>query len=197
MTRNFGLVGVAPSADIYPVKVLDDFGQGVVSDVEKGIEWCIKNNIDVINMSFAVPEDDPLLKNSINNALDHGIIIIASASNSSDENVGYPASYPGVISVSSVDIKYSKYIKSSNGKIDFSAPGVHIVTTSKDNGYEIVDGNSIAAPHITGLVALLLEYDRELSLSDIYSMLKSMSVELGIPGKDKVFGEGFVRLTHK
>lgn len=191
--NSFGIVGVAPEAEIYPVKVLDAYGEGEIANIAKGIDWCIKNDIQVINMSFSIPNDDEELKKSITKAIKHGIIIVASSYNSSGLEAGFPASYDGVISVTSVDSSYKPLDSNALGKIDFSAPGKVIYTTTLAGGYTEIEGNSFATPYITGICALLLESG--VKSKDIYSTLKLMSVDIGDIGRDRTFGEGFVKLN--
>ncbi|MCX8130551.1 MAG: S8 family peptidase [Clostridia bacterium] len=200
--NEFGIVGIAPDVELYPIKVLDNFGEGEISAIANGVEWCIKNKIQIINMSFAIPKDTPLLRNTITKAVDAGIIVVASANNSYCGEAGYPASYIKVISVTAVDNRFRICKTAPRGKIDFSAPGVGIVSTSSNGGYEELLGTSLAAPHITGLIALILQDPQKFGLSennvnlpdDIYNILKSLSKDLGEKGKDRIFGEGFVAL---
>lgn len=189
--NNIGVTGIAPDAEVYPIKVLDKFGEGNVSDVIRGVDWCIENGIQVINMSFALKENDVELRNSIQRALDAGIIIISSAANTAGGEPGYPASYEGVISVTSVDKKGKIETTSPKGKIDFSAPGVDIISTKVNGGYGIVSGTSFAAPHITGVVALLLDKNRDMTNVDVKLKLKLLSQSLGDPS---IYGEGIVIL---
>lgn len=193
--NNFGIVGIAPDANIYPVKVLNNAGEGDISNIVRGIEWCIFHNIDIINMSFAITSDKLELRKAIQKALDANIIIVASGMNSFGNDVGFPAKYPGVISVTSIDKKYRLSETSPRGKIDFSAPGVDILSTSNENGYKIFSGTSLAAPHITGIIALLLQNDPNLK-REIYTELTKYLKDLGSKGKDNLFGEGILILKN-
>jgi subtilisin family serine protease len=203
--NSIGIVGVAPDVELYPVKVLDKYGEGDISAIASGVDWCIKNKIQIINMSFAIDEDKPLLCSSIKKAIDAGIIVVASASNTYGGDAGYPASYDNVISVTAVDEDFKIGKTAPRGKIDFSAPGVSIVSTSSDGDYEEFSGTSLAAPHITGLIALMLQdpqnfelpKDKGYAYKDIYKVLKGLSKDLGQKGKDSTFGEGFVSLINK
>ncbi|RCX08301.1 subtilase family protein [Anaerobacterium chartisolvens] len=200
--NEIGIVGVSPDVELYPVKVLDKYGEGDIADIVKGIDWCIENKIQIINMSFAIPDNKPFLEIAIKKALDEGIIIVASASNTYGGEVGYPASYDKVISVTAVDEKYKIARNAPRGKIDFCAPGVNVVSTSSNGGYEVYSGTSMAAPHVTGLIALILQNpskfglpnSRNVSHGEIYSILKELSKDLGDKGKDSTYGEGFISL---
>jgi subtilisin family serine protease len=195
--NKFGIIGIAPDAEIYPVKVLDKYGQGSIKDVLSGIDWCISNKIQVINMSFSILNDNPLLYSSVMKAINAGIIVVASADNSCGGKVGYPASYKGVISVTAVNSKYKIDETDPRGKIDFCAPGINIISTNNKDSYELCKGTSFAAPHISGVISLILQHPEKFGLkkrsiysnSDIYNALCSMTKHLG---KNSVFGEGFV-----
>lgn len=198
--NTFGIVGVAPEAELYPVKVLDSYGEGEILDVVNGIDWCIKNKIQIINMSFAIENDNDLLRSCVKRAIDAGIIVVASALNSYKGNAGFPASYDKVISVTAVDERLKICKTAPKGKVDFPAPGVDVLSVSDDKGYEKFTGTSIAAPHITGVIALISQDPKKFGLfgskteiqNDVYKLLKYLSKDLGQTGKDKVYGEGFV-----
>ncbi|MFB6367749.1 S8 family peptidase [Paenibacillus elgii] len=189
--NDIGIVGIAPDANLYPVKVLDSNGTGHIPAIIKGIEWCIENNIDIINMSFGIAKDNTELRDSIRAALDANIIIVASSMNTYGREAGYPASYEGVISVASIDSNFQPGESSPIGKIDFSAPGVDVISTSMNNDYELYSGTSLAAPHISGFIALLLQKDPE-SRANIKKELMKLTIDLGRPGNDEVFGNGLV-----
>ncbi|PAE18217.1 hypothetical protein CHH80_22885 [Bacillus sp. 7504-2] len=191
--NSMGIIGVAPNANVYPVKVLDEFGEGTITDVVNGIEWCIQNGIDIINMSFAISYDDENLKDAIIKALKQEIIIVASASNGNEMQVGYPASYEGVISVAAVDRHLKVYKESSKGTVDFFAPGVDIWSTSKNNSYVSSSGNSNAAPFITGVIGNLLGNGAK--PEDIYSILGNNIVD-NVSSKGLITGKGFVKLNN-
>lgn len=128
-----GIVGVAPNVSLYAVKVLDAYGLGYLSDVTEAIEWCINNEIDIINLSFDTKQDMPILRDSITRAIDAGIIVVSVAGNTYGGNTTYPATYDGVISVSAFDKNFNVAEFSATGKIDFCAPGVEILSTYLNN----------------------------------------------------------------
>ncbi|AIQ71632.1 S8 family peptidase [Paenibacillus graminis] len=192
--NSIGFQGIAPEAEIYPVKVLDRLGRGSLEDINRGIDWCIRHNIDIINMSFSIPEDKELLHKSIQKATNNGIIVVAAVTNSYGGAVGYPASYEGVISVTSVDRKLDSGETASIGKIDFSAPGEDIISTSKNGKFEYVSGTSISAPYVTGLIALLMQ-QYHLPSNNIVKTLKKYAEDLGVDGKDDIYGWGFLTTT--
>ena len=192
VNNNKGIVGVSPDVNIYPVKVLDETGTGTISDVADGIEWCIKNKIQIINMSFGISEDMPLLHDSIIKAQNAGIIIVAASGNQGGEQVDYPAAYNEVISVSAIDEKDSIADFCPKGKVDFCAPGVDVYSTYPNSSYEYLSGTSMSTPFITGTIALILENHPKYTTKDVINKLTSTSNDLGAPGKDNIYGAGLV-----
>lgn len=186
-----GVVGVAPNTWLYSVKVLDSYGEGYISDVVEGIEWCIRHKIKVINMSFGIGEDMPILKDSIIEATQHGIIVVAAAGNNyGSYTIDYPAAYQEVISVSGTDNIDFIGDFSPRGKIDFVAPGVDIYSTYLNNDYSSLEGTSMATPHITGIIVLIISSKGASDLDSIKNKLISYCVDLGDQGYDDCFGFG-------
>ncbi|WP_431793331.1 S8 family peptidase [Bacillus altitudinis] len=197
--NSFGLVGIAPETEIYSVKVLNDKGKGSIDKLVTAIEWCIDNNIHVINLSFGLSKDKSILRNVIDKAVNRGIIVIAAAGNNYGGPADYPAAYKKVISINAVDRNNQLAVFSSKGKIDFSAPGVDIPILSINNGYETESGTSLAAAHVTGIVSLILQNKDKFGINskdNIYYQVKhrlsELSIDLGEEGKDETYGEGLI-----
>ena len=158
--NSFGVVGVAPEARLYILKILDRRGQGYLSDLIEALDWAIANEIEVINMSLGTDSDVASLHEAIQRVEAAGIIQVAAAGNSGPEaeTVFYPAKYPQVIAVSVTDSDDEVPSWSSRGsEIDLAAPGVSIYSTYRGGGYKTLSGSSASAPHVTGAVALRLE----------------------------------------
>ncbi|MCJ7679346.1 MAG: S8 family peptidase [Candidatus Aminicenantes bacterium] len=151
-----GVVGTAPRAEINMVKVLYDDGIGFLSDLIEGIAWCIKNDMDIINLSLGCNEDHELLHYAIKKAHQAGITIVAAAGNVPGK-VLYPARYPETIAVSAVNQSDQFAPFSGSGtSIDVAAPGVDIASTFTGNSYAVMSGTSISTAYVTGVVALIL-----------------------------------------
>ena len=208
MDNNFGVVGVAPEAYLFGVKVLDSAGSGQLTDIIAGIDWCVQNGMDVISMSFAGTSDMMSLEQAINNAYAAGLVIVAAAGNGGDgdpntDDVAYPAKYYGAIAVAATAPDDSSPTFSAEGPdVELAAPGVAINSTSLDGGYEVHDGTSGACPHVTGTAALLLsmsippELDSNLSGDwepiEVRLHLRNTADDLGASGFDYHFGYGLV-----
>jgi subtilisin family serine protease len=153
------IAGAAPLAKLYAVKALDAFGNGFVSDIIEGIEWCIQHRMHVINMSLGLNQHSSALQQSIRKAYRKGIVIVASAGNNGSMSGGIdePAKYPEVIAVASSNIRNQISNFSSRGKgIDITAPGENIRSLRVGKGTVIESGTSFSSPHAAGSTALLL-----------------------------------------
>lgn len=145
--NEIGVIGVAHEAELYAIKALDSYGDGYVSNIIEGIEWCIENNIDIINMSFGMGNDSVLLHEAVHKASSTGIVMVAAAGNNYGGNCEFPAAYDEVISVGSLNIDGDVADHSALNGVDVWAPGVGIISTYIDSEYTKIDGTSMATPH--------------------------------------------------
>jgi len=180
VNNEIGVVGVAPDAKLYAVKAFDRKGNGFLSDIIAGIGWSITNGMQVINMSFGADSDVQSLHDAITAAYDAGITMVAAAGNNGSY-VLYPAKYTETIAVSATaegDILAS--FSSVGPEIDLAAPGVAILSTWKGGGYNTIDGTSMAAPHVTGTVALVLEDNLSQTPNEVKNILLTTADDLGL-----------------
>ncbi|OCA89149.1 hypothetical protein A8F95_05380 [Bacillus wudalianchiensis] len=207
--NSIGVVGVAPDAQIYAVKVLNKLGSGTTSTMMAGIEWAIKNKMDIINISITSPYEDSNLRKMIQRAYESGIIVVAAAGNEGPPEPGevssvqYPAKFPEVIAVSSVDVNKKHDPLASIGKeVEFVAPGENIYSTyptalttmTKEKGYEMLSGTSMASPYVVGLAALYKEKYPAMTNKQIRTLLQKNAIDLGVKGRDNYYGFGFVQV---
>jgi subtilisin family serine protease len=162
---------VAPGAQIMPVRVLDADGRGELHRVIEGIYYAIESGADVINMSFGLlaKNESDALDDVLKYAKDEGVLVVASAGNTGDDDKRYPASDKYVISVAAAD-EGGQLIApfSSRGDwVDVAAPGVQIVSSVPDDSYAMWGGSSMAAPIVAGQVALLRELYPDEKVKDI------------------------------
>jgi len=195
--NEIGVIGVAPDAWLYGVKVLNKQGTGYVSDVILGIEWAIANNMSVINMSLGTTSDVQALHDACDKAYASGIVLVAAAGNSGDTNpdddVLYPARYSSVIAVAATDSSDVRASWSSDGpEVELAAPGVSIYSTYKGGGFATLSGTSMAAPHVTGTVALILALNPTLSPDEVRKILQKTAHDLLPSGRDNFTGYGLV-----
>ncbi|OGR08163.1 MAG: hypothetical protein A2511_01180 [Deltaproteobacteria bacterium RIFOXYD12_FULL_50_9] len=198
--NTIGVVGVAPRASLYAVKVLDRNGSGYTSDVIAGIEWSVTQGMDVISMSLGSNSDVQALREACALAYDAGLVLVAAAGNDGDgdlatDNVDYPGAYDSVIAVAATDSLDLHPSWSSDGStVEISAPGAQIRSTYKGSTYATGDGTSAACPHVSGSVALLLGLDPALSPYDVRTRLVNTATDLGEADWDPFFGAGLLNL---
>ena len=186
--NTIGVVGVAPGANLWAVKVLSNNGSGYVSDIIQGLEWCVYNGIEVASMSFGGGYSESL-KNACDEAYAAGVLLIAAAGNEYGGDVIYPAAHSSVIAVSATDDSDNIADFSSVGlEVELAAPGVSIYSTYKNGGYAWGSGTSMACPHVTGAAALVLAGGQ----GDVRTRLQETAKDLGAFGKDNLYGYGRV-----
>lgn len=196
-----GVVGVAPEANVFAVKVLDGGGFGTADWIIAGIEWAVANGAEIINMSFTGP-DSQALRDACDAARHAGVLLVAAGGNSftGGQPVQYPAAYDSVIAVTATDsFDMPGYFAPAGDKVELAAPGVDIYSTVAGGGYATISGTSQAAPHVTGAAALYLRFNtRDLNNDglvdgeDVRLLLQDTAVDLGVAGKDPIFGYGLV-----
>ncbi len=180
--NGIGIEGIASEADIYSVKVLDKENMAPVSAVVKAIQWCIDNEIDIINMSFGMDTDSVVLHEIIEKAHDKGILMIAAAGNNT-ESVQYPAAYPQVVAVGSVGEDLEKSDFSENVQTDVVAPGERAQTIGFVGSYSKASGTSIATAHVTGVAAAVKSARRSLSANELRRVLVESAIQLSCGSK--------------
>jgi len=192
LDNGIGVVGVAPEAALYAVKVLDMYGSGYLSDVNYGIEWCITYGMQVISMSFGSASDSISLHQECDKAYNSGIVLVAAAGNSGpgENTIAYPAKYSSVIAVGATDSNDVVASFSSRGpELSVVAPGVNIYSTYKGSTYKTLSGTSMACPHVTGTVALILRKAAH-TPAEVRGILQKTAVDLGPTGWDSAYGYG-------
>jgi len=200
--NDIGVVGVAPEANLYAVKVLDSTGSGWVSDIIAGIEWAVNNDMDIISMSLGTNTYSASLETACNNAYAAGLLLVAAAGNDGNalgigDTVDYPARFNSVIAVAATNIDderavWGLFTASSTGSaVELAAPGDNIYSTYP-GGYAALSGTSMACPHVSGTAALIWSTEPELTNEEVRARLNSTADDLGKPGRDKLYGHGLV-----
>jgi hypothetical protein len=177
------VLGVAPRVGVLAVRAFDPrthSGEGTTFSIIKGIEWAAENGARVINMSFAGPAD-PRLADVLDRAAKRGIVLIAAAGNAGPNSPPlFPAADKNVIAVTATDMEDRVYTGANRGNhIAVAAPGVDILVPAPDGAYQFTTGTSVAAAHVSGVVALLLERNPKLTPADIRRILTRTAKSLG------------------
>ena len=162
--NDMGISGVAPNAQIFPLRVLDGQGIGTYSEVAAAIVKAADEGAQIINLSVGGVNPSTLLQNAVDYAVERGALVIAAAGNTSG-SVLYPAAYSSVVAVGSIDSDLQMSSFSSRGpEIDLLAPGRDILVTSIGGDYVLSSGSSFAAPHVAGVAALEMALGRSLTI---------------------------------
>jgi hypothetical protein len=184
------VIGVAPKASLYAVKVLGSNGRGWTSDVIAGIQWSRDNGMQVISMSLAGGYSESM-ETACSEADGAGIVVVAAAGNSGpgDNTVKYPAKYESVIAVSATDGTGAIASFSSRGpEVELAAPGVSIYSTYRGGGYATMHGTSMACPHVAGTAALVIASE-SLSNDEVRLRLQQTADDLG---RNTGYGHGLI-----
>ncbi len=169
-----GIAGLAWSASIMSLKMLSADSGGLVSDEIAAIDYAIENGAQIINASFGGPSFSQSEYNAIKRAQDAGLLFVAAAGNGgldNDSTPVYPASHDldNIISVAATDRSDNLLSLSNYGQhsVDVAAPGLSIYSTSVGNTYRYGTGTSMAAPHVSGLAALIWSENFDLTCSQV------------------------------
>lgn len=214
--------GVAPDAKFVNVKVFSGPNQTTSDLVLKGLDWTLDNaerlkiRVAVMSLGGRPSDGTDALSRGVNVAVDKGLVIVAASGNAGPaaKSVTSPGAAERAITVGAVDKQKRVASFSSRGptldgrvKPDLAAPGVNIVSTvppvstggvnnilqgGRTSYYGPLSGTSMAAPHVAGVVALMLQANPTLSPQDIKRMLLVTAQEIGKPGIDNETGYGFV-----
>lgn len=173
-----GIVGVAPGAELYALRACWSLRPGTSEaacnsfTLALAVNEAIRLGVRIINLSLAGP-DDPLVARLLRAALDRGIFIVAADLGPGDPANPFPADLPGVIAVHPEGTAAGPHSRTADR---ISAPGHNILTTLPHATYDFMSGSSVAAPHVAGLLALMLEVKPELDLGEALRSLKSRAL---------------------
>ncbi|MFC4546362.1 S8 family peptidase [Paenactinomyces guangxiensis] len=175
-----GIVGVAPRVYIYGVKAFNRKGSANLSDLLSAINWCIENKMQIVNMSFGMEKMSESMRQAIQIAHRKGIVMVAASGNQGfASKIDYPARYPETIAVTSISKNGHLSQFSNMGKgVDIAAPGDKIPSAWLNHSKREMSGTSMAVPHVTGTIALLLYLNRSLNPEQIRYILMQSSTKL-------------------
>lgn len=210
--------GVAPRASLIGAKVLDSTGSGADSDVAAAVQWCHgREDVHVLSLSLGSPPTDGTdgVSLAVDAAVDGGDVVVVAAGNSGDapRTVSAPGVAAGAITVGAVadHSAPSGTARRDNGiwlagfssrgptlsgdtKPDIAAPGVSVTAADAGtaSGYVTYSGTSMAAPYVSGAVALALDGKPTASPEEVKTALMSSAVDVGPVGTDRDWGAGLI-----
>ena len=188
------LMGSAPAARILAIRAFGVAASGAASTsfvILKGLDYAAAHGAQIVNMSFAGPEDG-LIERGIAAAAARGILMVAAAGNGGPKSPPlYPAANPNVMAVSATDAQDRLFAASNRGShIAIAAPGVDIFLPAPNEKYQMTSGTSFSAAYVSGLAALMLERNPVLKPDQVRAILVKTARDLGSPGRDDLFGAG-------
>jgi len=172
--NGIGIAGVCWKVSLMAVKTFDESGGGTLAQVIQGIHYATANRAHIINASWGLPTRSRALEDAVRHARQHGVVFIAAAGNEGTETPFYPASMPEVLAIGATDRKDARATFSRAGaNVDLAAPGDSILSTTPNNRFDILGGTSMAAPHVSGIAALVLSLHPEFTASQVETILKN------------------------
>lgn len=186
--------GMNSNIEFFIAKVLDEYSNGTEEDVISAIEWSIKQDVDIINMSISSYKKSSDLKDVIDKAIREGIIIVAPVGNEFDlkKGISYPAKYSNVLAIGSVnsELKHADF-SNIGSELDFVTKGEDIEVITMYGLKEKNSGTSLSAAQVTGIISNILRYDSDLTFEEIYRILEKRS----IPKENKnIYGHGILEI---
>ena len=193
-----GLKGVAPDAEIYAVKIIDDQGNMNLDRAIKGVQWAIDNDIQIISISWCIDDRNHALKQILDLAYSKDILLIAAAGNYGEirTGVGCPADYDATIAVSAVKENKLRLEQACAGsQIELTGPGENVRVIWRDNKLYTCTGTSFATAYVTGTFALVWAKNSTLTNTEVRAILCQTATDLqpadGVD-RDIYFGYGLV-----
>lgn len=190
--NNFGVTGIAYNAKIMPVQVLnDEEGSGSNSAIAKGIRYAVDNGANVINLSLGGSANSDV-QSAIQYAASKGAIVVSAAGNEGESAPGYPARYADKLGLAVGAVSYNRTLAADFSNLAGTTPlayvtapgayltleddgylGIGIYSTLPGNKYGVKDGTSMAAPHVAGVVALMLSAKKGLTNAQVRQIVTS------------------------
>jgi minor extracellular protease Epr len=188
--------GMSPASNLYNgvVFATDEFGRefSTTASIVRAINWLAENNVRLINMSLAGP-DNAILRRAIGSACARGITLVTAAGNAGPASPPlFPAAYDCTIAVTAVDNDGAPYHRANRGKhIDYALPGINIRHAAEEGTFRESSGTSFAAALLSGLISTRLPTTLG-QVSEVKVRLNALATDLGQPGHDPVYGQGAI-----
>ena len=176
--NHIGIFGIAPEAKLLALKACQQRSEGSEKaecsswSLARAVDYAIRSDAQVINLSLTGPRD-ALLERLIAKAVDDGIVVVAAVRNDA-QGPGFPASMQSVIAVLDSDAQGQVQVAVKASSITMlAAPGEEILSTAPVDSYDFFSGSSLAAAHVSGVSALVLELFPSLSPAELRALLRS------------------------
>lgn len=193
-----GRSGVAPACELVIARVFPSEGVATVDMIAEGILWCVEQGCRVVNLSLSVSGDAKAIRDACEVAEAAGVFVVAAVGNFGYRHeVQWPAAYPTVMGVGSVDSDGvpSKF-SAAGPECDVVAPGEKVISSYLNNTFNALDGTSMATPFVAGAAALILAERPETSPVELRVALQAGAVDIYDPGRDERTGSGWLNASN-
>lgn len=206
--NRIGITGVCWRCTILPVKAFDRHGRSTSVNTARAIRYAADQGARIINLSFGIYVKDRLEEAAIKYAYAKGCCLVAATGNDGVSTPGYPAAFKEVIAVGATNVDDSVCIFSNRGEyVDVVAPGASVLSTTplqqvpiNEDGvprmYGAMDGTSMAAPHVAGVIGLMLSKLPELQPNQVRQSIRDSADKLGATPFDPHYGYGRINLAN-
>jgi minor extracellular protease Epr len=189
--NSYGVLGIAPDAEIHVYKALDGTS-GSIKGVIDALKTAIDDKMDIINMSLGTPSQVSGLEKLCKKAQQQGIIVVVASGNSGLQENYFPAAYDSCISVGATDENMKvAYFTTYGQELDIVAPGAEILSTYLNGSYAVLSGTSMAAPFVSGCIALM----KQSGIAVTYSSIIESVIDIERPNFDIKSGYGIINPT--
>jgi len=195
----YGVAGVVWHCRIMPLRAgfATRSGAGVleVEDISSATIYAAMNGAHVMNMSFGSNWPSPTQYLALRYAVAKGVVPVAAAGNAAVDETHFPAAYPEVIAVIATDHDdHRSYFSNFGHWCDLAAPGSRILSTLPRDRFQAASGTSMAAPHVSGGIAMLRSHEPAFTPRDVQAVLLQSADDLGPPGFDAAYAFGRMNL---
>jgi subtilisin family serine protease len=180
--NGYGTIGVAYNAKIMPIRVLDENGSGSYNNIARGIVYAADNGADVINLSLGGSYSSTI-EQAIKYATQKGAVVVMAAGNEGAYKPTNPAALATNYGIAVGAIDYDRYVADfsnwagDNSNLNYVvAPGVDIYSTVPGNKYEFMDGTSMATPYVSGVAALMLSANPNLTPNQVRQIITGTAI---------------------
>ena len=197
--QGFADAGLAEGTEVRHATVFRDEGQGTRAEVDQlaiALDWLLGEEVRVINLSFAGEQND-VFAALLEILAERGIVLVGAVGNDgtrSEPETAFPASHPGVLGVTAVDMRMKVASDANQGAfVAFAAPGVDVYAPAVGGGGRYVSGTSFSAPFVSALMSRQIGGNSRLSPDILALILRDTVIDLGAPGQDNTFGWGLIQ----
>jgi subtilisin family serine protease len=185
------ILGISPGVKIMNLRAGTASGYLEEDDVADAIIYAVENGASIINMSFGDAAISTFLKDVIRFAYNEGVILVASAGNSANDQLHFPSGLRETIAVgASTQNDHLASFSSFGNTIELVAPGSHIYSAAIGGRYGFVNGTSFSAPMVSAVAGLLLSVNANLTIEQIKNILKTSTDDILNTGWDYFSGSG-------